>query len=126
MTPESELAYGVFWTLYVAGFALFFWVFSRAIRSLPLYGMRSLLKAALIAALLTPVASTEAANWWIPAWLHGGYEVIQGHAEEAARAFSNLTLAGGSMFIVWLLDLVWYRWRHPTRGDRAIFSRQSS
>jgi hypothetical protein len=49
------------------------------------------------------------ANWWIPAWLYGGYESILGDASEAGRAILNFGMASAGMLLVWLLDLVRYR-----------------
>ncbi|MDV2079759.1 hypothetical protein [Marinobacter xestospongiae] len=109
MNAEAQLAYGIFWGIYILGFLVFFYVMSRFFRLLPLYGLRTLLQAVLIVAIATPVESAEVAGWWIPAWLHGGYEAILGNAEEAARAFFNMGLAAMVMTLVWLLDLVRYR-----------------
>ncbi|MEX0604328.1 MAG: hypothetical protein WD623_11450 [Marinobacter sp.] len=109
MDSEAQLAYGIFWALYAVAFVVFFYMVSRLFRLVPLYGLRTLLQAALVVIFLTPVESSEAVNWWIPAWLHGGYEGILGNAEEAARAFFNLGLASLVMLLVWMLDLVRYR-----------------
>ncbi len=109
MNTEAELAYGIFWALYAVAFVVFFYMVSRLFRLLPVYGLRTLLQAALVVIFLTPVASSEAINWWIPAWLHAGYEGILGNADEAARAFFNLGLASLVMLLVWILDLVRYR-----------------
>lgn len=109
MDANAQLAYGIFWALYAVAFVLFFYMMSRLFRVLPFYGLRTLLQAALVVIFLTPVESSEAINWWIPAWLHGGYEGILGEADEAARAFFNLGLAALAMLLVWVLDLVRYR-----------------
>ncbi|MBS3803318.1 MAG: hypothetical protein KGY54_02145 [Oleiphilaceae bacterium] len=109
MDADTQLAYGIFWSLYAVAFVIFFIMVSKLFRVLPLYGLRTLLQAALVVILLTPVQSTEAVNWWIPAWLHGGYEFILGEADEAGRAFFNLGLASLVMLLVWVLDLVRYR-----------------
>jgi hypothetical protein len=109
MDADSQLAYGIFWSLYALAFVVFFIMASKLFRILPLYGLRTLLQASLVVILLTPVQSTEVANWWIPAWLHGGYEFILGKTEEAGRAFFNLGLAALVMLLVWMLDLVRYR-----------------
>ncbi|WP_317848724.1 hypothetical protein [Marinobacter sp. R17] len=112
MDSQAQAAYLIFWAVYAIGFLIFVFLMSRLLRIIPVYGIRTLILAALVALLLTPVQSTEAANWWIPAWLHGGYETILGHTEEAARAFSNMVLVGGCVLIVWILDLVRVRiWR---------------
>ncbi len=109
MDAETQLAYGIFWTLYVFGFLIFFIMMSKLFRLLPLYGLKTLLQSVLIVLLLTPVESSEAVNWWIPAWLHGGYEAILGNTEQAARAAFNLGIAALVMLLVWMLDLVRYR-----------------
>ena len=109
MDAEAQLAYGIFWALYAVAFVVFFYMVTRLFRLIPLYGLRTLLQAALVVILLTPVESSEAVNWWIPAWLHGGYEGILGNADEAARAFFNMGLASLVMLLVWILDLVRYR-----------------
>ena len=88
---------------------VFFYLMKRLFRFLPLYGLRTLLLAALVALLLTPVESAEVAGWWVPAWLFGGYELILGNTEAAGRALFNLGLAGLVMLLVWILDLVRYR-----------------
>ncbi|WP_404362294.1 hypothetical protein [Marinobacter sp.] len=109
MDADTQLAYAIFWTLYAVAFVVFFYMASKLFRILPLYGLRTLLQAALVVFFLTPVESSEAVNWWMPAWLHGGYEVILGEAEEASRALLNLGLASLAMLLVWILDLVRYR-----------------
>lgn len=109
MNADAQLAYGIFWAIYAVGFLVFFIMMSRLFRALPLYGLRTLLQVALVVLLLTPVESGEVADWWIPAWLHGGYEFILGHAEEAARAFFNMGVAGLALLLVWILDLLRYR-----------------
>lgn len=109
MDADSQLAYGIFWTAYALAFVVFFFLVSRVFRILPLYGLRTLLQAALIVVLLTPVESPELAGWWVPAWLHGGYESILGEKAEAARAFFNMGVAAAVMLLIWILDLVRYR-----------------
>ncbi|HET8802313.1 MAG TPA: hypothetical protein VFN01_14160 [Marinobacter sp.] len=106
---DAQLAYGIFWTAYAIAFVVFFYLMKRLFRFLPLYGLRTLLLAALVALLLTPVESAEVAGWWVPAWLFGGYELILGNTEAAGRALFNLGLAGLVMLLVWILDLVRYR-----------------
>lgn len=109
MTTDAQLAYSLFWTVYAVGFVIFFLMMSRLFRIIPVYGVRTLLQAALIVLLLTPVESSEAVSWWIPAWLHGGYEMILGDVQQAARAWFNIGLAALAMLLVWILDLVRYR-----------------
>ncbi|MDX1754906.1 MAG: hypothetical protein R3175_02495 [Marinobacter sp.] len=109
MNADAQIAYGIFWAVYVVGFLLFFLMISRLFRLVPFYGMRTLLQAVLVAVLLTPVESSEVAGWWIPAWLHGGYEAILGNTEESVRAFFNMGLAGLAVLLVWMLDLLRYR-----------------
>lgn len=112
MDAQAQAAYLIFWAIYAVGFLLFFFLMARLLRVIPVYGLRTLILAALAVLLLTPVESSEAANWWIPAWLHGGYEAVLGAAEEATRAFSNMVLVGAGMLIIWILDLVRVRiWR---------------
>lgn len=106
---DAQLAYGIFWAAYAVAFVVFFYMMKRLIGFLPLYGLRTLILAALVALVLTPVESPEVAGWWIPAWLFGGYEMILGNVEAAGRAAFNLGLAGLVMLLVWLLDLVRYR-----------------
>ena len=106
---DASTAYGVFWAAYLIAFVVFFFMMKRLFRFLPLYGLRTLLLAALVACLLTPVESPDLAGWWIPAWLFGGYEMILGDADEAGRALFNLSIAGLAMLLVWILDLVRYR-----------------
>ncbi len=106
---DAQLAYGIFWCAYAAAFVVLFYMMKKLFRFLPLYGLRTLLLAALVALLLTPVESPELANWWIPAWLYGGYEQILGDADAAGKAWFNLGLAGLVMVLVWILDLVRYR-----------------
>lgn len=109
MDADSQTAYALFWGIYVVGFALFYWAMSRLIRWLPLYGLRTLLKSALIVVIATPVQSALVDGWWIPAWLYGGYETLLGDPSEAARAFFNMGIAALIMTLVWILDLVRYR-----------------
>ena len=93
----------------MVGFVLFYWAMSRVFRLLPLYGLRSLLRAALIALIATPVQSSVVDGWWVPAWLFGGYETFLGDPAEAARAFFNIGVACLIMALVWILNLVRYR-----------------
>lgn len=109
MNADAQLAYGIFWAVYVVGFLIFFLMMSRVFRLIPLYGVKTLLQAALVVLLLTPVESSEVAGWWIPAWLHGGYETILGNVEESVRAFFNMGLAGLVVILIWMLDLLRYR-----------------
>ena len=109
MTPEAETAYAVFWIIYVVAFLVFFLMMSRLFRILPLYGLRTLLQAALVVFFLVPVQSAEVQGWWMPAWLHGGYESILGDNDEAMRAWINMAMAAVAMLLVWMLDLVRYR-----------------
>ncbi|MGM0569232.1 hypothetical protein [Marinobacter sp.] len=106
---DSQTAYALFWGIYVVGFILFYWAMSRVFRWLPLYGLRTLLKAALIVLIATPVQSSVVDGWWVPAWLFGGYETFLGEPAEAARAFFNIGVAALIMALVWILDLVRYR-----------------
>lgn len=106
---DAHLAYGIFWAAYAIAFVVFFYMMKALCRFLPLYGLRTLLLAALVALLLTPVESPELAGWWIPAWLFGGYELILGDATDAGRAMFNLALGGAVMLLVWILDMVRYR-----------------
>lgn len=108
MDLESQLAYGIFWALYVVAFVVFFYMMTRLFRIFP-YPVKTFLQAALMVLFLTPVSSSEAVNWWIPAWLHGGYEAVLGDANQAARAFFNMGLAALAMLLVWILDLIRYR-----------------
>jgi hypothetical protein len=109
MDADTNLAYGVFWVLYAVAFVVFFYSISRLFRLIPVYGIRTLLQAALVVVLLTPVESTEVADWWMPAWLHGGYETILGQPDEAGRAIFNLGIAAIVILLVWVLDMVRYR-----------------
>ena len=106
---DAQMAYGIFWAAYAIAFVVFFYMMKSLIRFLPLYGLRTLILAALVALMLTPVESQEFAGWWIPAWLFAGYEMILGNADAAGRALFNLGLAGLVMLLVWVLDLVRYR-----------------
>ncbi|MEX2475948.1 hypothetical protein [Marinobacter sp.] len=106
---DAQLAYGIFWTVYAVAFVVFFYMMSRLFRVVPVYGVRTLLQAALVVILLTPVESAEVSGWWVPAWLYGGYELILGDAEASGRAILNLGLAALAMLLVWVLDLVRYR-----------------
>jgi hypothetical protein len=106
---DADFAFGLFWALYAIAFVVFFYSVSRLFRFIPVYGIRTLLQAALVVVVLTPVESSEVDGWWIPAWLHGGYEFILGNADEAGRAFLNLGLAAIVMLLVWVLDMVRYR-----------------
>ncbi|SFM54393.1 hypothetical protein [Marinobacter zhejiangensis] len=109
MTADAQTAYGIFWAIYAVGFLIFFIMMSRLFKVIPLYGLRTLLLAVLIVLILPPVESSEVAGWWVPAWLHAGYETILGNTEEAARAMVNMGIAGIVMALVWILDLVRYR-----------------
>lgn len=109
LDADSQTAYALFWGIYAVGFALFYWAMSKLIRWLPLYGVRTLLKAALIVLIATPVQSATVDGWWVPAWLYGGYETFLGDPSEAARAFFNMGAAALVMLLVWILDLVRYR-----------------
>lgn len=106
---DAQLAYGIFWAAYAIAFVVFFYMIKSLVRFLPFYGVRTLILAALVALLLTPVESPDLAGWWIPAWLYGGYEMILGDADASGRALFNLGLAGLAMLLVWVLDLVRYR-----------------
>lgn len=106
---DAQLAYGIFWALYAVSFVVFFYMMSRLFRVLPIYGLRTLLQAALVVLLLTPVESADVGGWWVPAWLYGGYELILGDVEASGRAIMNLGMASLVMLLVWLLDLVRYR-----------------
>lgn len=106
---QANFAYGLFWVVYAIAFVVFFYSVSRLFRLIPVYAIRTLLQAALVVILLTPVESSEVAGWWIPAWLHGGYEAIQGNMDEAGRAMLNLGIAAIIMLLVWILDIVRYR-----------------
>lgn len=109
MDADAQLAYALFWAAYAISFVVFFYLISRLFRILPFYGLRTLLQAALVVVLLTPVESSDVAGWWVPAWLHGGYGSILGDSDDAYRAFFNMGLAGLAMLLVWILDLVRYR-----------------
>ncbi|NMT63764.1 hypothetical protein [Marinobacter orientalis] len=109
MDAETNLAYGIFWALYAVAFVVFFYMMARLLRIIPVYAIRTLLQAALVVIFLTPVESAEVANWYMPAWLHGGYETILGDKNDAARAFLNFGIASAVMLLVWMLDLVRYR-----------------
>ncbi|WP_150913267.1 hypothetical protein [Marinobacter halotolerans] len=109
LDAQANLAYGLFWALYAVAFVVFFYAISRLFRIIPVYGIRTLLQAALVVILLTPVESSEVDGWWIPAWLHGGYETILGNTDEAGRAMLNLGIAAIIMLLVWVLDMVRYR-----------------
>lgn len=109
MTADAQTAYGIFWAIYAVGFVIFFFMMTRLFRLIPVYGVRTLLMVVLAVILLTPVESREAIGWWIPAWLHGGYESILGDMHEASRAFFNMGLAAVALLLVWVLDLVRYR-----------------
>lgn len=109
MDADTNTAYGLFWAIYAIAFVVFFYSISRLFRLIPVYGIRTLLQAALVVLLLTPVESSEVSGWWIPAWLHGGYESILGNPDEAGRAMLNLGIAAIVMLLVWLLDMVRYR-----------------
>jgi len=106
---DAQLAYGIFWGAYIVAFVVFFFMMKGLFRLIPLYGLRTLLLAALVVLLLTPVESPEVDNWWMPAWLFGGYEMVLGHADAASRAFFNFGIAGLVMLLIWMLDLVRYR-----------------
>ncbi|WP_323127243.1 hypothetical protein [Marinobacter sp. JSM 1782161] len=109
---QAQAAYVIFWAVYAVGFLIFLYLMGRGLKRLPVYGVRTLILACLAVLLLTPVQSPEVVNWWIPAWLHGGYESILGNADEATRAFSNMTLVAAGVFVIWILDLVRVRiWR---------------
>jgi hypothetical protein len=106
---DAQIAYGIFWAAYAIAFVVFYFMMKKLFRFLPLYGFRTLLLAALVAFLLTPVESPEIVGWWIPAWLFGGYELILGDADNAGRALLNLGIGGVVMLLVWILDMVRYR-----------------
>jgi hypothetical protein len=109
LDTETTLAYGIFWVAYAIAFVVFFYMMKALFRLLPVYGLRTLLLAALVVLFLTPVQSPEVADWWIPAWLFTGYEFILGHTEAAGRGLFNFAVAGVIMLLVWILDLVRYR-----------------
>ena len=106
---DAQIAYGIFWAAYAIAFVVFYYMMKKLFRFLPLYGLRTLLLAALVAFLLTPVESPELAGWWIPAWLFGGYELILGDAANAGRAWLNLGIGGLVILLVWILDMVRFR-----------------
>lgn len=106
---DAQTAYGIFWAAYIIAFIVFFFMMKRMFRFLPLYGLRTLLLAALVAVLLTPVESPQLAGWWIPAWLFGGYEFILGDVDDAGRAWLNMAIGGVVMLLIWVLDMVRYR-----------------
>ena len=109
MDTDASLAYGVFWAAYAVAFVVFFYMMKLLFRWIPVYGVRTLLLAALVVLLLTPVESPDVHGWWMPAWLFGGYEMVLGDLAEASRAFFNFAIAGLVMLLVWVLDLVRYR-----------------
>ncbi|MCE0758051.1 hypothetical protein LWH94_02430 [Marinobacter sp. G11] len=109
MDTDASLAYGIFWAAYAVAFVVFFYMMKALFRLLPLYGLRTLLLAALVVLLLTPVESPEVAGWYIPAWLFAGYELILGDISAAGSAIFNFTVASLVMLLVWILDLVRYR-----------------
>ncbi|OEY68110.1 hypothetical protein [Marinobacter sp. X15-166B] len=111
MIADAQTAYGIFWAIYIVGFLLFFIMMTRLFRLVPVYGLKTLLQAALVVIVITPVTSPAVADWWVPAWLYGGYEMLLGGTEEAARALFNLGVASLVMLLVWILDLVRYRLR---------------
>lgn len=106
---DASMAYGIFWAAYIVAFAVFFYMMKLLFRVLPVYGLRTLLLAALVVLVLTPVESPDIAGWWIPAWLFAGYELILGDVDAAGRALFNFSIAGLVMLLVWILDLVRYR-----------------
>ena len=106
---DASLAYGIFWAAYAVAFVVLFYMMKVLFRILPFYGVRTLLLSALVVLFLTPVESAELADWWIPAWLFAGYELILGDADAAGRALLNFSIAALVMLLVWILDLVWYR-----------------
>lgn len=106
---DSQTAYALFWGIYAAGFVLFYWATSKVFRLLPIYGLRTLLKAAVLVLIATPVQSGMLDGWWVPAWLLGTYETFLGDPSEAARAFFNMGVAALILTLVWILDLVRYR-----------------
>lgn len=109
INADAQTAYGIFWVAYIIAFAVLFYMMKRLFRFIPLYGLRTLLLAALTVIILTPVESADVAGWWIPAWLYGGYELILGDSSDAGMALFNLGIAGLVMLLVWILDLVRYR-----------------
>ncbi len=106
---DASLAYGIFWAAYAIAFLVLFYMMKALFRLLPLYGLRTLLLAALVVLLLTPVESPELSGWWMPAWLFAGYELVLGDINAAGPAIFNFTAASVVMLLVWILDLVRYR-----------------
>ena len=48
---DASLAYGIFWAAYAVAFVVFFYMMKALFRLLPLYGLRTLLLAALVLSL---------------------------------------------------------------------------
>jgi len=109
INADATLAYGIFWIAYAIAFMVFFYMMKAVFRVLPFYGFRTFLLSVLVVLLLTPVESPEIADWWIPAWLFAGYELILGDVDTAGRALVNFAMAAAAMLLVWILDLVRYR-----------------
>ena len=112
----SADAYAIAWTLYVVGFVVAYFAFTRLTLWLRPTIVRQILKAFLMVLFLTPVQVGPDGGWYAPAWLQGGYESILGVAAAASGALFNLSMSAGVMAVVVIIDAFWRRRR---AGDPA-------
>lgn len=101
--------YVLAWLAYLASAALAQLVFWRMVRRLRPRALQLLLRAVIAVLLFTPVYSHSQAGWLAPAWLYGSYEMILGHSAYATKAFTNLTVAGVVMLVIWGLEVLRFR-----------------
>ncbi|MAL97852.1 MAG: hypothetical protein CL583_05305 [Alteromonadaceae bacterium] len=114
----SADAYAIAWTLYVLGFLVAYFSFTRLTLWLRPPVLRQTMKGFLIVFFLTPVQVDPARDWYSPAWLQGGYESILGDVSAASDAIFNLSVAAAVMAVVIVIDALW-RWRKTRNAPAA-------
>lgn len=107
----SSNAYAIAWVVYVVCFVIGYVAFTRLTLGLRPDGLRQFLKGLVLVLFLTPVATQGYPDWYVPAWLEGGYEAILGDTAAAANAFFNLSVAAVGMIVILIVDALWRRRR---------------
>lgn len=103
--------YAIAWSVYLLAFLVLYGVFTRIVWYLPLRILRQFLKGLFAVMLLTPVVSTQADGWLMPAWLSFVYGLVLGQEAEMGRTLFNFFLAGMLLVLVLIVDAGWHRLR---------------
>ena len=103
--------YAIAWIVYLLAFLVLYGVVARIVWYLPLRVLRQFLKGLFAVLLLTPVMSTQADGWLMPAWLNLAYGLILGQEAEMGRTLFNFFLAGMLLLLALILDAGWHRLR---------------